>query len=201
MACWMVKVIIMSESRPGTRTAAALEARKRSTAEAVKRIYKVIATMQKDGQTITVAAIARRADVSRTFIYSNSEIRGTVENAKLASVDGVTGKAVNSEESVWRDRALNAESGVSAAHNEIIVQRARIGELIGQIRDLQSEWSEEDLSRILAENRDLKQQIRALAIEYQDLIERYDAARSNLKFQDRRLAELEAQLADPEKYT
>ena len=34
----------------------------------------------------------------------------------------------------WRDRALNAEEAIKTAHTEILTQRTRIGELLGQIR-------------------------------------------------------------------
>jgi hypothetical protein len=38
-------------------------------------------------------------------------------------------------EAAWRERALNAEDALKAAHAEILTQRTRIGELLGQIRD------------------------------------------------------------------
>jgi hypothetical protein len=36
-------------------------------------------------------------------------------------------------EATWRERALNAEDALKAAHHEITAQRARIGELLGQV--------------------------------------------------------------------
>ena len=46
------------------------------------------------------------------------------------------------------------------------------------------------------ENTDLKQRVRQLTADNRTIDERLKAARSNLRFQDRRIADLEAQLAD-----
>jgi hypothetical protein len=50
------------------------------------------------------------------------------EHAKNAEARAETGP--------WRGRALNAESELKRAYGEITAQRARIGELLGRIRDL-----------------------------------------------------------------
>lgn len=77
------------------------------------------------------------------------------------------------------------------------LQRTRIGELRGQMRDLQAEWSEEGVQRITTENTTLKQRVRRLTSDNRTLDERLKAARSNLRFQDRRVTDLETQIADP----
>ncbi len=103
---------------------------------------------------------------------------------------------VDPHESTWRERALNAESALKSAHDEIVVQRRRIGELLGQIRDIESEWTEGTIQRVTHENTNLKQRVRNLSDQNRTLDERLSAARTNLRFQDRRLSELEAQLID-----
>ncbi|MFJ9909367.1 hypothetical protein ACIRVK_42235 [Streptomyces sp. NPDC101152] len=103
----------------------------------------------------------------------------------------------NEREATWRERALNAEDALKAAQVEILTQRTRIGELLGQIRDLQAEWTEEAIQRITTENTTLKQRVRQLTADNRTLDERLKAARSNLRFQDRRIADLESQIADP----
>jgi len=97
-----------------------------------------------------------------------------------------------------RERALNAEGALKAAHNEILAQRTRIGELLGQVRDLQSEWTQEAIQRITTENTTLKQRVRTLTAGNRTLEEKLKAARENLRFHDKRIADLEAQLAPPE---
>ena len=77
------------------------------------------------------------------------------------------------------------------------MQRTRIGDLLGQVRDLEADWTKEAIQRITTENTTLKQRVRQLTTDNRTLDERLKAARSNMRFQDRRLADLEAQLADP----
>ncbi|WP_206062427.1 hypothetical protein [Nonomuraea basaltis] len=86
---------------------------------------------------------------------------------------------------------------MKAAHAEIVQQRRRIGELLGQIRDLEAEWTQDAIQRITTENTTLKQRVRQLTTDNRTLEERLKAARSNMRFQDRRVADLEAQLLDP----
>lgn len=70
-------------------------------------------------------------------------------------------------EATWRERALNSEDALKAAYAEIVAQRARIGELLGQVRDLEGEWTQEAVQRIIAENTTLKQRVRRLTTDAQ----------------------------------
>ena len=181
------------------RTAAALAARRRSTEAAVGRIHDAINRLRREKTPVSVAAVARRASVSRTFLYDNPEVRAAISLAMAAG--GQRGGQLlagqdDEREATWRERAFNAEAGLKTAHAEILAQRARIGELLGQIRDLEAGWTEEAIQRITTENTTLKQRVRQLTADNRTLDERLEAARSNLRFQDRRVADLEAQLID-----
>jgi ribosomal protein L9 len=148
---------------------------------------------------VSVAVVARRAGVSRTFLYTNGDAKRAVAEAIRGSGDQrsrLLAEADDSREATWRERALNAEDALKAAHAEILAQRARIGELFGQIRDLEAEWTQDDVQRITAENTTLKQRVRGLIAENRALDERLKAARSNLRFQDRRIADLEVRLTE-----
>ncbi|WP_405605582.1 DUF6262 family protein [Streptomyces sp. NBC_01410] len=180
-----MKTALVSEPR----TAAALAARRQRTEATLQRVREAIARLRREKAQVSVAAVARRADVSRTFLYDNPEASER-QTRMLAEQDG-------KREATWRERALNAEGALNAAHAEILTQRTRIGELLGQIRDLQAEWTEEAIQRIATENTTHKQRIRQLTADNHTLDERLKAARSNLRFQDRRLGDLEAHLADP----
>jgi chromosome segregation ATPase len=185
---------------PEPRTAAALAARRRKTETALQRVHEAIARLRREKTQVSVAAVARRADVSRTFLYDNPEARAAVATAMAQASERRTRTLAEQDderEATWRERALNAEEGLKAAHAEILTQRTRIGELLGQIRDLQAEWTEEAIQRITTENTTLKQRVRQLTADNRTLDERLKAARSNLRFQDRRVADLEARLADP----
>jgi chromosome segregation ATPase len=185
---------------PEPRTAAALAARRRTTEAAVARVHDALARLHREKARISVAAVARYADVSRTFLYDNPEARAAVA-AATADVGERRTRLLDDQtierDATWRERALNAEEALKAARNEILTQRARIGELLGQIRDLETQWTEEAIQRITTENTTLKQRVRQLTAENRSLDERLKAARSNLRFQDRRIADLEAQIADP----
>ncbi|MCX4859221.1 DUF6262 family protein [Streptomyces canus] len=185
---------------PEPRTASALAARRRKTEAALDRVHQAIARLRREKAQISVAAVARRADVSRTFLYDNVEARAAVAAAMTRVGERRSGILVEQDderEATWRERALNAEDALKAAHAEILTQRNRIGELLGQIRDLEAEWTEEAIQRITTENTTLKQRVRQLTADNRRLDERLKAPRSNLRFQDRRIADLEARLADP----
>ncbi|MEV0122666.1 DUF6262 family protein [Streptomyces sp. NPDC050703] len=185
---------------PEPRTAAALAARRHKTETALQRVREAITRLRREKAQVSVAAVARRADVSRTFLYDNAEARTMVATAMAEAGDRRTQLLTDQDderEATWRERALNAEEGLKTAQAEILTQRTHIGELLGQIRDLEAEWTEEAIQRITTENTTLKQRVRQLTTDNRTLDERLKAARSNLRFQDRRVADLEARLTDP----
>ncbi|MFB7241236.1 hypothetical protein CW362_34210 [Streptomyces populi] len=184
---------------PSPRTAAALASRRRRTEAAIQRVHDAIARLRREKAPVNVAAVARSADVSRTFLYDNPEARTAVATAMAESCERrgqLLADQTDEREATWRERALNAEDALKAAHTEIVAQRTRIGALLGQVRDLEAEWTEEAIQRITTENTTLKQRVRQLTTDNRTLDERLKAARSNLRFQDRRVADLEAQIAD-----
>ena len=187
-------------NHPQPRTAAALAARRRDTQAALGRVHDAITRLRREKTPVSVAAVARRADVSRTFLYNNPDARTAVADAirrgRRRSASELARRPGRRAEATWRERALNAEDALKAAHAEILAQRTRIGELLGQIRDMEAEWTQDAIQRITTENTTLKQRVRQLTADNRTLDERLKAARSNLRFQDRRIADLEAQLAD-----
>ncbi|WP_275295722.1 DUF6262 family protein [Amycolatopsis sp. La24] len=54
-----------------SRTAAATAARQERTAAAIQRVHDAVAQMRREKTPITAAGVARRAGVSRTFLYEN----------------------------------------------------------------------------------------------------------------------------------
>jgi predicted RNase H-like nuclease (RuvC/YqgF family) len=182
-------------------TEAALAARRRGTKAALDRVRDAIAKFRREKAPVSVAAVSRRAGVSRTFIYGNPDARAAVADAIAAAGEQRTrilDTQDDEREATWRERALNAEDALKATHREISIQRTRIGELLGQVRDLQSEWTEEAIQRITTENTTLKQRVRTLTADNRTLEEKLKAARENLRFLDKRIADLEAQLTPPE---
>jgi hypothetical protein len=181
------------------RTAAAIEARRRATQHKLQQVREAITELKRHKTAVTYPAVARRAGVSRTFLYDNAEARVLIGQALTAAAGQrahAHAEAGAQQEASWRERALNAEAALAAAHAEIRAQRDRIAALMGQIRDLEYDLSPEAAQRLATENTALKQRVRQLTTENQALADRLQAARSNHRFADRRIAQLEAQLAE-----
>jgi N-acetylglutamate synthase/N-acetylornithine aminotransferase len=151
------------------------------------RIRHTLRIMRRARTKITVVAVARQANVSRTFLYQNPEARALVANAAVAAGvqrdEGHAAAAAHAEQ-MWRERALNAEDSLADAHREIIQQRATIGELLGRVRDLERDLPEDSVQHLLTQNNTLKQQTRQLSLDNQRLTERLQGARDNNRFLD-----------------
>jgi chromosome segregation ATPase len=181
------------------RTAAAIESRRQNTQAILQRVQAAISVLRRQKKPITYAAVARRAEVSRTFLYENTDARTLVAGATTHAPGqhAQTQTDHDTEQDLaWRERAFNAEDALKATHVEIRSQRGRIGELTGRIRDLEQERSSETIGHITTENTTLKQRVRQLSEENRTLSERLQAARSNTRFQDRHIARLEAELIE-----
>jgi outer membrane murein-binding lipoprotein Lpp len=181
---------------PQPRTAAANAARRAATEAKVQRVRDAIAQLRRRKQPITYPAVALKATVSRNFLYENPDARALVTGAIAAGTGQRAPAADDTQEASWRERALNTEAALKAAHAEIRAQRDRIATLMGQARDAESEWTPQAIGQITTENTTLKQRVRQLTQDNRALQERLQAARSNVRFADRRIAQLEAQLLD-----
>ncbi|MFG2425953.1 DUF6262 family protein [Streptomyces sp. NPDC048448] len=182
-----------------SRTDAAVQARRQATQEMLQRLQTALAAMARDHTPVTVAAVARTARVSRTFLYQNRQARALVEQATRTSSShpGISNSRSHTKppQPAWRERALNAEEALAQTQREILTQRTHIAELLGKIRDLEHDLPEGSLQRIVTENTSLKQQARQLTQDNHRLQERLAGARQNNRFLDKRVADLEAQLA------
>jgi hypothetical protein len=99
------------------RTAAALATRRRKTEAALERVHQAIARLRREKAQVSVAALARRADVSRTFLYDNVEARAAVAAAMTQPGEHPSRTLAEQDderEATWRERALNAEEGLKA---------------------------------------------------------------------------------------
>jgi chromosome segregation ATPase len=181
------------------RTAAATQARRAGIAAMIGRVDRALRQMRRELATVTSAAVARRAGVSRSFLYQNAEAQALVTTAAAGhakDADAAAGApAPAAGTRSWRERALNAESELRRAHGEISAQRGRIGELLGRIRDLEHDLPEDGVARTITENHALRAQVRQLTQDNRRIEERLAGARDTNRFLDKRLAELESELA------
>ncbi|MEU1287106.1 DUF6262 family protein [Kitasatospora sp. NPDC005856] len=180
-------------------TAAAIATRRRQAEDKLAQVATAIEQLRRERGTLTVKAIARRAGVSSTFLYENTAARAMAQNAVTASRSrhDQAGQAEHDRiEATWRERALNAEAELTRTQNEVGVLRQRIGELMGHIRDFDQMVPGESVQALVTENTTLKHRVEQLTREHRTLQERLDGARSNLRFADKRVAALEAELLE-----
>lgn len=184
---------------PTSPTAAATAARRLQTQEKLSQVEKAISQLRRERGSLTVRAIARRAAVSATFLYENPQARGLVQNAVADSRsrhDRTTQDAHERIEATWRERALNAEEELTRTQKEVLAQRQHIGELMGHLRDVEQIVPGESVQHLITENTTLKRRLQQLTQEHRTLQERLDGARTNLRFTDKRIADLETQLLE-----
>jgi chromosome segregation ATPase len=193
---------VTSQDSEAARTAAATEARRAGIAAMIQRVDRALKQMRRERAAITSAAVARRADVSRSFLYQNADARALVTAAAAGHAREADARAGAPTPATgtgpWRERALNAESELKRAHREIIAQRGRLGELLGRIRDLEHDLPEDGVARTITENHTLRVQVRQLTQDNRRLEERLAGARDTNRFLDKRVAELEAEIARPD---
>jgi predicted nucleic acid-binding Zn-ribbon protein len=179
------------------QTAAAIQARRASITTMVQRVELALQQMRRERALVTVAAVSRRAEVSRTFLYQNAQARTLIAAAageQAKNADARASAPAQAETAPWRERALNAESELKRAHGEITAQRGRIGELLGRIRDLEHDLPEDGIAQTITENHALRAQVRQLTQDSRRLEERLAGARDTNRFLDKRIADLEAEL-------
>ncbi|MFJ2810565.1 hypothetical protein [Kitasatospora sp. NPDC087271] len=180
-------------------TDAALAARRQQTSEKLARLDVALAQLRRERGRPTVRAIAARAAVSVTFLYENPDARARVQATIATSKsrhDQITTQAHEQIEATWRERALNAEAELARSQKEIFTQRQRIGELMGQLRDFDQMVPGESVQALASENTTLKHRVQQLSREHRLLQERLEGSRSNLRFADKRVADLEAEVLD-----
>jgi hypothetical protein len=150
------------------QTAAAIAARRKQTQDKLDQVEQAIGQLRRERGRLSVRSIAGRAGVSATFLYENSDARVLVEQATADSKAGRDRSAVGIHERIeasWRERALNAEAELGRTQQEILTQRQRIGELMGQLRDTEQMIPGDGVQATLTENTTLKRRVQQLAQE------------------------------------
>jgi Family of unknown function (DUF6262) len=179
------------------QTAKAIAARRQQTERKLTRVGKTINQIRRERGRASVRAVAQRAEVSTTFLYENPAARALVQAAAEAAADRLdhnTRDQHDRVEATWRERALNAEAELTRTQKEVLTQRQRIAELMGQIRDFDQMVPGESVQRLVTENTSLKTTVRQLTAEHRELQERLEGARSTNRFLNKRVADLETQL-------
>jgi len=95
------------------------------------------------------------------------------------------------QEASWRERALNAEDEVRKLRHEVSNQRRLVGDLMGQLREPDGTWIEDDRDRLRRENEQVLGERNQLLRERDDVQRRLNGARANVShLNERRVTEL-----------
>ena len=182
------------------QTTAAIAARRRQSADKLGQVERAIAQLRRERGRPTARSIAHRVGVSATFLCENSDARALVQQATAESKAHRDRSAAQTHERIeasWRERALNAEAELGRTQHEVLTQRQRIGELMGQLRNTEQMVSGKSVQATLTENTTLKRRVQQLTQDNRALQERLEGTRSNLRFAEKRIADLQAQVLEP----
>lgn len=116
----------------------AAAARKRS--DAITRTQRALGEMRQDGEAITFQSVARRAGVSRQWLYEQPELRNEIERLRAAGANQSAGSALAGRASdaslKQRLKTLSEENQRLRAENRTLKQELAIA--YGQQRDAQA---------------------------------------------------------------
>ncbi|WP_223279778.1 hypothetical protein [Streptomyces sp. SDr-06] len=164
---------------PEPSVQAMLEGRRADTGRRRQRVLAALAEAAKDGSETSVAAIARRAGVDRTFLYRHRDLLGQVHAQAAAppTVPGGRGPAV-SRASLQADLvAAEARTARLAAHIRRL--EGRLSQALGE-----QVWREvgisgpDDTEQLKARITTLEQQVVDLELRLQDRDDDLSAARA-----------------------
>lgn len=164
---------------PDPTVQAMIEGRRADTGRRRQRVLAVLAQAAKEGSDVSVAAIARRAGVDRTFLYRHRDLLGQVhaQAAEPPTVPGGRGPAV-SRASLQADLlAADARTARLAARVRRLEQR--LSEVLGdQVWRQVGIGGPEDTEQLKARITTLEQQIVDLELKLQDQGDELAAARA-----------------------
>jgi hypothetical protein len=172
----------------------AIVARKRVAASKVAAVDKAVRALGRSGATVTRVVVAQLAGVSRSFTYENAAANQMIAAAQVRTQaraeDRIEWRTAEQEAS-WRERALNAEAEIRNLRHELSAQRQLVGDLLGQLREPDGTWIEEDRNHLRQQNEHLLCERNQLLLERNELQRRLDGARANIsRLHERRAQEL-----------
>ncbi|MGW4784976.1 hypothetical protein [Streptomyces sp. NPDC004230] len=167
----------MTATHPAVQ--AMLEGRRADTGRRRQRVLAALAAAAKDGSAVSVAAIARRAGVDRTFLYRHRDLLSQIhaQAAEPTTIPGGRGPAV-SRASLQAD-LLAADARTARLAAQVRRLEARLSEVLGE-----QVWREsgiggpDDTEQLKARITTLEQQVVDLELKLQDRDDDLAAARA-----------------------
>ncbi|BCI83714.1 hypothetical protein MTY66_53390 [Mycolicibacterium sp. TY66] len=170
--------------RSGPPTAA-IAARKSDSSRKLASVEQALKRLLKQKVTeIDKSHLAALAGCSRTFLYQNQDARKLImqaESRMKASMlrDAPASGAV--DEANWRERALFAEQQLREARAKNISLSRTVADLLGQLRDPDGTWIEDDREKLRQQNETLRAALAAERLARSDAERRLGASRSNVR--------------------
>lgn len=150
---------------------------KAATARKIEAVRNAVTSLQRSNRSITIASIAGEASVSRSFLYQNLAAREIVTEGRSTSARSSFPEDQSS--SMWRARAINAESRIKICEQEISKQRQLIARLMGESADLKDRLPSEGLEILQSELSRLRHEASELRFQLITQKQSLEAARAN----------------------
>jgi hypothetical protein len=125
----------MAEHTTAAHTSRLTELRRLDSADKARRVLAALDATISAGEPLTIAALARRAGVSRRFLYDHPELRAEAERRSAQAADrragAITAGAQVTAASLRADLA-NARAANHRQHTELQALRRRLGQILGR---------------------------------------------------------------------
>lgn len=164
---------------------AAITARRKDSLAKLASVEQALKRLLKQKVTeIDKSHLAALAGCSRTFLYQNQDARKLVAQAetrmKASPVKGAPASDAV-DEANWRERALFAEQQLREARAKNISLSRTVADLLGQLRDPDGTWVEDDREDLRQQNEALRAALAAERLARCEAERRLEASRSNVR--------------------
>lgn len=105
------------------------ELRRLDSADKARRVLAALDATISAGEPLTIAALARRAGVSRRFVYDHPELRAEAERRSAQAADRRSGAITAAS---LRADLANARAANHRQHTELEALRRRLGQILGR---------------------------------------------------------------------
>lgn len=164
---------------------AAIAARKTDSLTKLASVEQALKRLLKQKVTeIDKSHLAVLAGCSRTFLYQNQDARKLIAQAETRMKasrlkDAPASDAV--DEANWRERALFAEQQLRETRAKSISLSRTVADLLGQLRDPDGTWIEDDREQLRQQNESLRAALAAERLARSEAERRLEASRSNVR--------------------
>ena len=164
---------------------AAIDARKKDSLTKLASVEQALKRLLKQKVTeIDKSQLATLAGCSRTFLYQNEDARELIAQAETRMKASSLKRVRDSdavEEANWRERALFAEQQLRETRAKNNSLSRTVADLLGQLRDPDGTWVEDDREQLRQQNETLRAALAAERLARSDAERRLEASRSNVR--------------------